>query len=150
MKSYLKILTVFSLFVILSLSLTGLASAETIRGKGWLYAKGSGEANLRMSGQIEIKSHGVGVVYIYGAENIQAEGSGRRENLSGGGVVFKGYEGKITVSGDKMVVKMVGKKIEFTAHGKGVAHLRGRGYYETAHLRGDWNNRGLDIEVIEN
>ena len=39
---------------------------------------------LRLSGQIEIKSHGVGLVYIYGAENIQAEGNGRRENLSGG------------------------------------------------------------------
>jgi hypothetical protein len=149
MKTYQKVLTVFSLIIILSLTFTGLASAETIRGKGWLHAEGSGTATLRMSGQIEIKGHGVGVVYIYGAENIQAEGKGRREDLSGGGFVFKGYSGTIIVTGGRMNIKMVGGKIDFTAHGQGVAHLRGRGYYETANLHGDWNNRGVEIEVVE-
>ncbi|GAB4415433.1 MAG: hypothetical protein Fur0044_10510 [Anaerolineae bacterium] len=150
MKRSFKLFSIFSLLVVLSLTLTGLASAETIRGKGWLYAKGNGAATLRMSGQVEIKGHGAGAVYIYGAEEINASGQGKRANLDGGGVVFKGYSGTITVTGEKMVVKMVGTKIEFKASGQGVAHLRGRGYYETAHLRGDWNNRGLEIEIVKN
>jgi hypothetical protein len=150
MKRSLKLFTIFSLLVVFSLTLTGLASAETLRGKGWLFAKGKGEATLRMSGQIEIKGHGVGVVYIYGAEEIQAEGKGKRTNLDGGGVVFRGYKGTIKVVGEGMTIKMVGAKIEFTAHGKGVAYLRGRGIFRTGdgHV-GDWNNRGLEIEVVQ-
>lgn len=149
MKRSLKLFSIFSLFVVLSLTLTGLASAETIRGKGWLSAKGSGTATLRMSGQVDIIGNGVGAVYIYGAEEINAAGQGKRADLNGGDVVFKGYSGTITVTGEKMVVKMVGTKIEFKATGVGSVHLRGRGYYETENLRGDWNNRGLDIEVVK-
>lgn len=149
MTRYTKIFTILSLLFLLSLALAGLASAETIRGQGWLKATGSGEAVLRMSGQVEINGHGVGAVYIYGAEDIQAQGNGRRTNLAGGGVIFRGYEGTITVSGEQMRVKLTGTQIDFTAQGQGVAHLRGRGYYETAHTSGDWNNRGFDIEVTE-
>jgi hypothetical protein len=148
MTCYTKSFTVLSLVLLLSLALTGLASAETIRGKGWLHATGSGQAILRMSGQVEINSHGVGAVYIYGAEDIQAQGNGRRTNLAGGEVIFRGYEGLITVIGEPMRVKLVGAQIDFTAHGQGVAHLRGRGHYETANSSGDWNNRGMEIEVV--
>ena len=48
-----------------------------------------------------------------------------------------------------MTIKMVGGKIDFTAHGQGIAHLRGRGHYETVNLSGDWNNRGVELEVVE-
>jgi hypothetical protein len=149
MKRTFKFWSGFALVLLLTLTFTGLASAETLRGKGWLHAEGSGAATLRMSGKVEINGHGVGVVYIYGAEEIRADGQGRRTNLAGGGVVFRGYEGTIQVAGKHMTVKMVGAKIDFTARGKGVAHLRGRGHYETANLAGDWNERGLEIEVIE-
>ncbi|MFN8454078.1 MAG: hypothetical protein U0401_05275 [Anaerolineae bacterium] len=114
MKGYTKIFIILSLVLLLSLALTGLASAETIRGKGWLHAEGSGAATLRMSGQVEINGHGVGAVYIYGAESIQAQGDGRRTDLSGGGVLFRGYEGTIIVIGENMRVKMIGAKIDFT------------------------------------
>lgn len=149
MKKHVKLFTVLSLVFLLSLTLAGLASADTIRGKGWLHAKGSGVATLRMTGRIEIEGHGVGVVYIYGAESIEAHGAGQRTNLRGGGVVFRGYEGTIKASGERMTVRMVGKKIEFTAHGKGVAHLRGRGIYETRGFSGDWAADGLTVEVEE-
>jgi hypothetical protein len=149
MKGSLRFLAGLSMVMMLTLVFTGLASAEAIRGKGWLHAAGSGTAILRMSGQVEINGHGVGAVYIYGAEDIQAQGQGRRTNLAGGGVIFRGYEGTIQVVGERMTVKMIGEQIDFTAHGKGVAHLRGRGHYETAHHSGDWNNRGLEVEVVE-
>ncbi len=149
MKRNWKLLTVFSVVFMLSLALTGIASADVIRGKGWLYAEGSGAATLRMSGDVEIISHGSGVVYIYGADTIEAEGNGRRKNLRNGGVIFRGYEGKITISGERMAVRMIGKQIEFTAMGKGTAILRGRGHYETEGHSGNWEPDGLTLEVAE-
>ncbi len=148
MKRYWKLLTVFSLVLMLSLTLTGLASADIIRGKGTLYAKGSGVATLCMSGHVEITSHGSGTVYIYGAETIQAEGDGRRTNLRRG-VIFRGYEGTISITGKRMIVKMIGREIEFEAKGKGTAILSGRGHYETQDFSGDWSVDGLTVEVVE-
>ena len=149
MKRYFKLSTVFSLVMLLTMAVAGVAGADVIRGKGWLHAEGSGFAKLQMTGHVKINGQGVGVVYIYGAEEIHAEGSGRRSNLHGGGVVFRGYEGTIHVVGERMVVRMIGGKIDFTAHGKGRAVLRGRGTYETRSGSGDWQPDGLDIEVVE-
>jgi hypothetical protein len=150
MKRYFKLAAVFSLVMLLTMALAGVASAEVIRGKGWLHAEGSGFAKLQMAGQVEVNGHGVGAVYIYGAEVIHAEGNGKRSDLRGGGVVFRGFEGTIHVMGQRMVVKMLGEKIEFTAHGKGRAVLRGHGTYQTGGGgSGDWQPDGLDIEVVE-
>jgi hypothetical protein len=137
------------LLFVFSLSLTGLASAETLRGKGWLHAEGSGVAALNLSGEIEIIGHGVGAVYIYGHEALHVSGSGKGTDLPGGGVLFRGYSGTIKVVGEDMRIRMIGGKIDFTAHGKGVVHLRGRGHYETANLSGDWNDKGVELEVVE-
>ncbi len=149
MKRYWKVLSVVSLVLLLSMALVGAASADIIRGKGWLHAEGSGAATLRMSGQVDITGHGVGVVYIYGAEQIRADGDGQRINRADGGVVFRGYSGKIHVTGERMAVKMIGSKIDFTARGKGTAILRGRGHYETEHFTGDWAPDGTTLEVVE-
>jgi hypothetical protein len=149
MKRSRKLLAIVSLVLLLTLAFTGLASADVIRGKGWLYAKGSGVANIHTSGYIDITGHGVGLVYIRGAENIEASGQGRRVNRADGSAVFYGYEGEIHASGRNMVVRMVGKQIEFKAVGAGKAGLRGRGYYETRGGSGDWAPDGLDIEVME-
>lgn len=149
MRRSRKVLAIVSLVLLLSLALTGLASADVIQGKGWLYAKGSGAANIHMSGHIDITGHGVGLVYIRGAEHIEASGHGRRVNRSDGVVIFYGYEGEIHASGRNMAIRMVGKQIEFKAVGAGRVGLRGRGYYETRGGSGDWAPDGLDIEVVE-
>lgn len=149
MKKQFKVLTIFSLILLLSLTLVGAASADVLRGKGWVHAQGSGVANLRFSGHVKIEGHGTGVVYIYGAESIEAEGQGTRTDLHGGGVIFRGHEGTIKVIGRHMTVRMIGKKIEFTAQGKGTVYLRGRGIYETHGRTGDWAPDGFTIEVEE-
>ena len=149
MKRSWKSLTVLSLVLLLSLVLTGIASAEVIRGKGWLQAEGAGVAVLRMSGHIKIEGHGTGVIYIYNFDELQAEGHGRRSNLHGGGVLFRGHTGAITASGDRMLVRIVGGRIEFDARGQGTAYLRGRGTYETGSGSGDWAPDGFNIEVVE-
>jgi hypothetical protein len=149
MKRKWKLLTVFSLVLMLGLAVTGLASADVIRGKGTLNAEGSGAATLRMSGQVEITSHGSGVVYIYGAEKIRAEGNGKRTDR-GRLFILRGHEGKISITGERMVVRIVGQEIEFDARGKGTAILRGRGTYETGNGRtGDWEPNGLTVSVEE-
>ena len=149
MKRSWQLLTVFGLVLMLSLALTGLASADVIRGKGTLYAKGSGVATLRMTGHVEITSYGSGTVYIYGAESIRAEGDGKRADR-GRLVIFRGHEGTISITGERMVVRIVGKDIEFTARGKGTAILRGHGTYETGNgYTGDWAPDGLTVEVEE-
>lgn len=150
MKRYSKLLAIFSLVLLLSLTVAGVASADVIYGKGWLHAEGAGYAKLQMTGHVEINGHGAGVVVIYGAETIRAEGNGTRTNLSNGGVVFRGYSGTIEVTGRRMVVKMVGGQIDFTAQGKGRAVLRGRGTYETGHGHtGEWTASGLTVELTE-
>jgi hypothetical protein len=102
-----------------------------------------------MSGDVEINGHGIGAVYIYGADDVQAVGKGKRTDRPGGGVIFRGYRGTITASGEKMTVKIVGGKIDFTAEGEGTAYLRGRGTYETGHGSGDWSTSGSTLEVVK-
>ena len=149
MKGYLKLLVVLTLVSLLSVIFVGAASADVIQGKGWLHARGAGVAMLKMSGNIEITGHGVGLVYIYGADEIYATGDGQRVDRPGGGVVFRGYRGTITATGRDIVVKMAGGKIDFKAEGKGKAYLRGRGHYETGHISADWDSAGTTIEVAE-
>lgn len=148
MQGYRKIMVILGLVLLLSLSAAGIASADVLYGKGWLHAEGAGYAKLQMTGQVDINGHGVGAVYLYGAESIHAEGSGRRTNLAGGGVVFRGYNGTIEASGEQMVVKIIGGKIDFTAEGKGYALLRGRGWYETGNgSTGSWSPAGLTVKM---
>lgn len=148
MKRYSKLLAILGLVLLLSLTVAGAASADVLRGEGWLYARGSGIASLQMSGTVEVVGHGVGMVYIRGAEQIEASGQGRRVDRAGGVVVFYGHEGTIHIEGEQMVVRMVGKKIEFTAEGKGRAWLRGAGTYETGSgYTGDWAPDGQNVEM---
>lgn len=149
MKRSTKLSLISSLLMLFFLLFTGLASADVLRGKGWLHAEGNGFAKLTMTGQVEIKGHDAGVVYIYGAEAISAVGEGRRVDRPNGGVIFYGFEGEIVITGEHMIIKMVGRKIDFTAEGKGKAVLHGKGTYETRNGSGDWQPDGLTIEVEE-
>ena len=150
MNRILKSLSVLSLLLLMSLTLTGIASADVIKGIGWIHAEGAGTARLQMSGNIDIEGHGVGAVYIYGAETMRAEGQGKRIDLPGGGVLYRGFQGKIEATGSKMNIRIIGGKIDFTAHGKGRVALRGRGTYQTGNGgSGDWQPDGLTLEVVE-
>jgi hypothetical protein len=146
MKHTIKLFVVLTVVSLLGLMLAGVASAEVVQGQGWLHARGAGVVVLRMSGDVEITGHGVGAVYVYGAEDIYAAGQGRRTDLPGGGVIFRGYRGKITISGEEMMVRMAGGKIDFVAEGEGRALLRGQGHYETRHGSGDWSAEGTTVE----
>ncbi len=138
MKRLEKVSTLVSMLFVVCLIFTGSVSADVIKGKGWLHAEGSGVVQLQMTGTIEITGHGIGAVYVYGAEHIAATGEGKRTNLPGGGVLFRGYEGSLILIGEKMKVRLIGNHIEFTAIGKGRINLRGQGHYETGDGSDDW------------
>jgi len=144
-----KIIVVFSVVAVLSMALVSVASADTVTGRGWLKAVGAGTATLWMSGDVTITGHGVGVIYIKNAAQIRAEGIGKRSDLPNGGVLLRGYRGKVFISGDNMGIQIVGGKIEFTAVGAGTAALKGRGQYWTHKGRGLWNVNGIDVSVGE-
>ena len=125
---------------------TASADSAKIEGRGTLYARGAGLAYVAGSGEVEIQGHGVGLVVARGAEAVRAEGHGRRYELPDGSTVLVGWEGKIFVAGRDMKVLMVGGKIEFTAHGEGLAYLRGRGTYRVGHHSGAWTSEGVTVQ----
>lgn len=128
--------------------LSGTASAEgtTISGKGVLYARGSGTAEISGDGRVEIRSFGSGTVTITGAETIEARGDGNRLEMPDGSVKFTGWNGYIRAAGEDMTVSMAGSKIQFRAAGEGTATLKGHGSFRIGHHSGRWTEGGITIE----
>ncbi len=144
-----KILVVFGVMMILVLAFASVASADTVSGYGWLKATGAGTATLHMTGEVNIEGHGAGVITVRGAEVVHAEGKGRRTDLPDGSVILRGFQGRVHIVGKNMTVRIVGGKIDFTAHGFGTVTLKGHGHYETRHGRGTWGVNGIDVAIEE-
>lgn len=127
--------------------LSGAASAasETISGRGVLYARGSGVAEVVGDGQVDIRSYGVGTVTITGAENIVARGDGHKIDMPDGSVKYTGWEGSIRATGEHMTVRMEGARIQFRAAGEGTAFLKGHGTFRVGHHTGRWTDDGVTV-----
>ncbi len=130
------------------LSGTASAASETISGRGVLYARGSGVAEIVGDGRVEIRSYGVGTVTISGAENIEARGTGHKVDMPDGSVKFTGWDGYIRATGEDMTVRMTGSKIQFRAAGEGTAFLKGHGTFRIGGHTGRWTEDGVHIEFI--
>src|SRR3990170_4367962 len=102
------------------------AAGRDIAGRGTLYARGAGVAEVSGDGRVDIRGHGLGTVLVTGAEHIEAKGEGRRVELPDGSIRFVGWKGTINAAGRDMTVRMEGGKVEFRATGQGSAHLQGR------------------------
>lgn len=144
-----KIILMAVAMMISVMAFASVASADTVSGHGWIKAKGSGTALLKMTGEVNISAHGTGLVYIKGAEFVRAEGVGSRTNLPNGDVILRGYRGQVHIVGKHMSVRMIGKRIEFEARGIGQVTLKGRGVYETGSGSGDWQADGVELTVQE-
>ena len=83
MNRILKSLSVLSLLLLMSLTLTGIASADVIKGIGWIHAEGAGTARLQMSGNIDIEGHGVGAVWRWDRSPEPLRRRSRRRPRSG-------------------------------------------------------------------
>jgi hypothetical protein len=143
-----KVLMVFSLLLILSLGLVPAADAQGTVGPGHgeLSAKGIGYAELHGGGEVNILGHGAGMFWIKGAEELRAQGQGRRWELPDGTVILAGWRGHIRVEGKELAIRMLGGTIQFTAEGTGWAFLKGRGRYQLDGQSGQWTREGIRVE----
>jgi hypothetical protein len=124
------------------------AEAAQVRGSGWLAAKGSGYAGIHGDGRIRIVGHGLGTVRIKGAEEIRAEGRGRRYDLPNGTTFLVGWRGRVHIEGHRLDVDMLGANIEFAARGTGWVFLKGRGRYRANGEPGLWTLKGVRVPLL--
>jgi hypothetical protein len=142
-----KISVVFALLVVSSLGLAVVAEAAEVEGRGRLWAKGAGYAEVHGDGVIDISAHGIGTVTVKGADVLRAQGRGRRWDLPDGTTVLAGWRGHIHIEGQDLAVRMLGGVIEFTAEGSGWALLKGRGHYRVNGQTGNWTAEGIRIDL---
>jgi hypothetical protein len=134
----------------LALLVAPVASAGEFTGSGTMSARGVGLVVLRGSGRVEIDGHGAGLVWVKGAETLDASGEGHRWEIpERGSTVFVGWSGTVLASGHGMTVWVAGGLVEFTATGTGTVYLRGHGTYVLNHRAAEWSSTGstLGLEV---
>jgi hypothetical protein len=135
--------------IALVVTITATASAEEIGGRGTIWAEGLGLAILRGSGEVQIQSHGAGLVWVKDAESLEATGEGHKWEIpETKATVLAGWSGTIRISGHNMTIWMVGGVIEFTASGAGRVYLRGRGTYEINGSQGVWSSMGEILPLV--
>jgi hypothetical protein len=135
-----------ALVTVMALSSGAVAWADTVKGEGTITAHGTGVASLQGSGYIDISGHGVGTVWIAGADELNVEGEGYRHDFERG-VLLVGWEGQIHAAGERLIVRMVGGLIDFTATGRGVVFLKGEGWYRLGDREGRWFPRGQELRL---
>lgn len=152
-----RITLVAALVAVMVLGMTAVAGAQEeggkadVAGRGWLAAKGTGNATLDMGGWIKMKVAGDVAITNLGDDfevRLRAEGSDEALTESvGPDVELNDYEGWLAVRGSHFLIEMEGD-ITFRAHGHGVAYLEGTGLYKTR--RGPiraWDVGGLEIAI---
>jgi len=148
---------VLALGAVALMAVTPIASAQEtdaspdVAGKGWLKARGTGNATIDMAGQI--------VVYIDGDVAITSLGDRFRVKLRtdraqdyitesvGPDVLLEDFTGWLVVRGNHFVIEMEGS-MKFKARGKGAAYLEGKGIYKTR--RGHphrWDPAGVEVRI---
>ena len=143
-----RILFVLSLLLVMSLGFVTVGEASDFSGTGKIWAKGVGYAEIHGDGTVDIRGHGRGIVLVKGADELRAQGNGRRWDLPNGTTLFTGWRGHIYTEGDELLVKMLGGLIEFTAEGTGTVFLRGRGVYRINGKPGLWSEAGVSLELL--
>lgn len=137
-------LAVLALLVAFPLS-AAFAQEETPPPEHTLTADGYGLAIFGGRGTVDIHAHGASVIWIRGADTLEISGDGEREDTDDGVVKLTDWEGEIHAEGERLVVRMVGGKLDFTATGRGRAFLQGYGTFQVDDHEGRWSWRGVHI-----
>lgn len=138
-----KLLSAFSLALVVALLMTAAAVAAQGEGTGTLTAQGDGLAGLKGNGSITIS--GSGTLYIRdaaGDASINVTGKGTKRELHNGWMLYAGFDGQAQISGSQITVALSGVNIHLQATGTGKFLLRGRGTYETSKGSGVWTDEG--------
>ena len=135
--------------LILSISAVAYAAdgETTITGRGWLYARGTGEVSLDMKGTLRMQVDGdVSINDLAGDMTFEIE-SGNAALAVGPEIELEDFHGTIIVRGSHYVVEAEGS-MRFLAHGAGVAHLEGNGIWKTRHGGVHRWSSGERIELV--
>lgn len=118
--------------------LTGIGSV-TAQGRGHARFLGSGTITVSGTGSLKYKD-------LAGDAKVSTSGRGRRhQHIKTGVVHYHGYKGSATISGSKILVRVIGFGISLTAEGKGVLTLRGRGTYTVSGQTSNWTGKEMQI-----
>jgi uncharacterized protein (AIM24 family) len=143
-----KRLAALAMALVLLLVLTTPAIGATIKGSGFLFARGSGLAKIEGSGKVHIRGNGVlWVKDVAGDAQIVVNGYGKKVVYEDGTVCYKGFHGVANISGSHLRIKVKGVRIHLWAKGSGKAFLKGKGIYRTKKKSGKWSPKGIVIEI---
>lgn len=137
-------LAVLALLVAFPVSIV-FAQEETPPEEHLLTANGYGLAIVGGWGSVDIHAHGASVIWIRGADTLEITGDGEREDMDDGVVKLTDWTGEIHAEGERLIVRMVGGKLDFTASGRGRAFLQGYGTFQADDHEGRWAWRGVHI-----
>ena len=148
---------VLALASVAVMAIVPVASAEEtsggpdVAGKGWLKARGNGEATIDMSGKIRVYIDGdVAITSLGDRFQVKLRTDNTREYVTesvGPDVLLTDFTGWIVVRGDHFVIEMEGK-MRFKARGKGAAYLEGNGIYKTRRGRPHlWDPAGIEVAI---
>ncbi len=110
----------------------GDAGDVTVEGRGWLYARGTGDVDIDMGGKLRMRVDGnVTIVDNAGDMRVRLRGgSDSNEEERTTNVTLTDYRGLISVRGSDFSVSVDGEVV-LNAHGRGQAYLEGEGGYKT-------------------
>jgi|GEM_PF-1639394 len=138
MKNANRLIAALAVAVLAAIfALPGVAHAHddgdvTVEGRGWLYARGTGDVDIDMGGRIRLQVDGdvtitdhAGDMQIRLRSSAAANEEERTTNVS-----LSDFRGAIGVRGTDFTVSVDGKVV-LNAHGRGQANLVGDGVYKT-------------------
>lgn len=118
-----------------------------LEGKGAFTANGRGIATIDGSGTFSIEGAGQLLIIAGPKDKIEISGFGN-ERIEGNKHFYSGA-GKVSVTGNKISIKLDGKIDSARAIGKGSAKLYGKGDYSCGKLSGHWLAGGGTIWFVK-
>ncbi|NND04415.1 MAG: hypothetical protein HKN91_16690 [Acidimicrobiia bacterium] len=148
---------VLALAAVALMAITPIASAQEtdggpdVAGKGWLKARGTGNATIDMGGKIRVFIDGdVAITNLGDRFQVKLRTDRARAYVTesvGPDVLLQDFTGWLVVKGNHFLIEMEGS-MKFKAKGKGAAYLEGNGIYKTR--RGHphrWDPAGLEVRI---
>lgn len=153
-----KVLVMFSiacaaLVALLAIPMVAAAEKVDLEGRGVLWAKGTGKAEI----EGRLKFHGTARAAVLVVEDragdarIDVKGYKRRVEESNGRVRYVGFSGRANIEGSDVAIDLQGKDVRLVVGGAGTATLKGKGIYKVGSgpLK-QWSEGGVTLQFDEN
>lgn len=121
-----KVLIFFALLVLFLSSFYAYS-----HGEFWAEGKRGWVKFFAQKGYVEVEGKGKLWLKTGREAKVEIEGKYNTSEKNGEVILYKGFEGKVKVTGMNFRVNFIGENIKFHAVGKGKADLRGEGTFKT-------------------